>query len=116
MKDMLSAEDVSEEMKPLKARIAKMVENYEEALEKVKGCGNQEVVDFLARRLYDMTAWIIYSLLLVADASKAPELFSRSANVYVRMTEADSAAHKQYIDAFIADTAAADTLASFRAE
>ena len=50
------------------------------------------------------------------SASKAPELFSRSANVFVRLSEADSAAHKQYIDAFLADTAAADTLASFRAE
>ena len=115
IKEMLENE-VSEEMKPLKARVEKLLAVYEEAVEKVKDCGNQEVVDFLARRLYEMTAGIVFSLLLIDDASKAPELFSRSANVFVRLSEADSAAHKQYIDAFLADTAAADTLASFRAE
>lgn len=115
MKEMLEAE-VSDEMKPLQERVAAMVAAYEEALEKVKECGNQEVTDFLARRLYDMTAWIIYSLLLIEDASKAPEMFSASANVYLRMTEADCAAHAKYIGAFVADAAKADTLASFRAE
>ncbi|MBR0240177.1 MAG: acyl-CoA dehydrogenase, partial [Bacteroidales bacterium] len=115
IREMLENE-VSEEMKPLKARVEKLLAVYEEAVEKVKECGNQEVVDFLARRLYEMTAGIVFSLLLIDDASKAPELFSRSANVFVRLSEADSAAHKQYIDAFLADTAAADTLASFRAE
>ena len=34
-----------------------------------------------------MTAEIFMSLLIIADASKAPELFEKSANVYVRMTE-----------------------------
>jgi len=53
----------------------------------VKECGNQDRQDFLARRLYEMTAEIFMSLLIIADASKAPELFEKSANVYVRMTE-----------------------------
>ena len=112
---MLSGE-VSEAMKPLKARVEKMFAIYQDAIEKVKATENQEINDFLARRLYDMTAGIVYSLLLIEDASKAPELFERSANVYVRMVEAEAAAHKQYIDNFVADAAAADTLASFRAE
>ena len=113
--DMLAGE-VSEAMKPLKARVEKMFAIYQDAIEKVKATENQEINDFLARRLYDMTAGIVYSLLLIEDASKAPELFERSANVYVRMVEAEAAAHKQYIDNFVADAAAADTLASFRAE
>lgn len=86
MKEMLEGE-VSEEMKPLKQRIAKLIDLYEEALEKVKADDNQDEQDFLARRLYNMTAVIIQSLLLIEDASKASDLFAKSANVLVRMAE-----------------------------
>ena len=55
MKEMLEAE-VSDSMKPLRDRVAKMVEQYEAAVNYVKEAQNQEVHDFLARRLYDMTA------------------------------------------------------------
>ena len=109
IKDMMQSE-VSEEMKPLKARIAQLVDLYERAVGYVKELGNQEVHDFLARRLYDMTAEIIMSLLIIDDASRAPELFSKSANVYVRMTEEDVCAKAYYVMHFTE----AD-LASFRA-
>ena len=32
----------------------------------------------------DMTAELVMSLLIIRDAAKAPELFEKSANVYVR--------------------------------
>ena len=86
MKEMLEKE-VSDEMKPLKVRVEGMVKNYEEALNYVKELNNQDAQDFLARRLYDMTAEIMMSLLILDDASRAPELFAKSANVYVRMAE-----------------------------
>ena len=86
MKEMLEKE-VSDEMKPLKVRVEGMVKNYEEALNYVKELNNQDAQDFLARRLYDMTAEIMMSLLILDDASHAPELFAKSANVYVRMAE-----------------------------
>lgn len=95
--------EVSDDMKPLRKRIAKMVELYTEAVEKVKADGNQDEHDFLGRRLYDMTADIIMSLLITEDASKAPELFAKSANVYVRMAEEEVVGHAAYVKAFNAD-------------
>ena len=99
MKEML-ANDVCDCMKDLKARVERLVALYEEALEKVKASECQDTIDFLARRLYNMTAGIIESLLLIEDASKAPELFEKSANVFVRMTEEEVAGSVAYIKAF----------------
>ena len=98
-KEMLEGE-VSEEMKPLKQRIARLIDLYEEALEKVKADDNQDEQDFLARRLYNMTAVIIQSLLLIDDASKASDLFAKSANVLVRMAEEEVTGSSAYIKAF----------------
>lgn len=102
MKEMLE-NPVSDSMQPLKARIAKLVALYEEALNKVNGDENQDEHDFLARRLYDMTSEIIMSLLIIADASKAPELFEKSANVYVRMAEENVIGKAAYVKAFNVD-------------
>jgi alkylation response protein AidB-like acyl-CoA dehydrogenase len=102
MKEMLET-PVSDNLQPLKVRIAELVALYEEALNKVNSDENQEQHDFLARRLYDMTAEIIMSLLICIDASKAPELFEKSANVYVRMAEEDVIGKAAYIKAFKAE-------------
>ena len=109
MKEMLEAE-VCDCMKPLHARVAKMVEQYEAAITAVKDAQNQEVHDFLGRRLYDMTAEIIMSLLIIEDASRAPELFKKSAHVYVRMAEENVQGKAAYIQNF-----KAEDLAAFRA-
>ena len=98
MKEML--EQPTTAMQPLQVRIAKLVAHYEEALNKVNADENQEEQDFLARRLYDMTAEIIMSLLIIADAEKAPELFEKSANVYVRMAEESVIGKAAYINSF----------------
>ncbi len=102
MREMLSAE-VSEEMKPLQIRTGKMVEMYEQAVNYVKEAGSQEVHDFLARRLYDMTGDILMSLLIIDDASRAPELFLKSANVYVRHAEEEVIGKAAYVKSFIAE-------------
>lgn len=102
MKEMLET-PVSDNLQPLKVRIAELVDLYEEALNKLNSNENQEQHDFLARRLYDMTAEIIMSLLICIDASKAPELFEKSANVYVRMAEEDVIGKAAYIKAFKAE-------------
>ncbi len=99
IKEMLN-EEVSENLLPLKERVAKMAERYAEAVEKVKDSGNQAEHDFLARRLYDMTADVIMSLLILADATKAPELFAKSAQVYVRAAEEEVVGHAAYVMAF----------------
>ncbi len=99
IKEMLETE-VCDCVKPLQTRVAKLVELYEDALNYVKEANNQDMHDFLARRLYDMTAEIIMSLLIIEDATSAPELFKKSANVYVRMTEEDVIGKVAYIKSF----------------
>lgn len=96
-------EEVSEELKPYKERIAKCVKLYEEAIEKVKAEDNQEVHDFLGRRLYNMTGDIVMSLLLINDASKAPELYAKSAKVYARLAEEEIIGHAAFVQAFVID-------------
>ena len=48
----------------------------------------------------DMTAELVMSLLIIRDAAKAPELFEKSANVYVRMAEEDVCGKAAYIKNF----------------
>lgn len=102
IKEMLEKE-VAPEFKALKERVAKMVEKYEDAINYVKAAGNNDLHDFLARRLYEMTAEIIMSLLILDDATRAPELFAKSANVYVRYAEGTVAGHYAYIKEFKAE-------------
>ena len=109
IKEMLESE-VSDDLKPLKDRVAKLVDLYEAAINKVKEANDQAVHDFLARRLYNMTGDIVMSLLILDDATKAPELFAKSANVYVRMAEEEVLGHSSYIQNF-----KAEDLESFKA-
>lgn len=102
MKEMLQGE-VSESLKPLQERVAKLVATYEACLDKVKAGANQDEHDFLGRRLYDMTADIVASLLILDDATRAPELIEKSANVFVRMAEEEVMGKAAYIQAFHAD-------------
>ena len=99
IKEMLENE-VSDDLKALKERVAKLVDLYEAAINKVKEANDQAVHDFLARRLYNMTGDIVMSLLILDDATKSPELFAKSANVYVRMAEEEVLGHSAYIQNF----------------
>ncbi|MBR6283929.1 MAG: acyl-CoA dehydrogenase, partial [Muribaculaceae bacterium] len=109
IREMLLTE-VADNYKPFKERVAKMVDSYEGAIARVKEMDNLEAHDLLARRLYDMTAEIIMSLLILDDATQAPELFGKSAVVYVRMAEANVAGNCAYVAAF-----QPDELPAFRA-
>ena len=109
IKEMLESE-VSDDLKALKERVAKLVELYEAAINKVKEANDQAIHDFLARRLYNMTGDIVMSLLILDDATKAPEMFQKSANVYVRMAEEEVLGHSAYIQNF-----KAEDLESFKA-
>ena len=111
MKEMIQAELECDCMKALRERVAKLVELYEESIERINAENNQDLHDFLGRRLYNMTASIVESLLLIEDASKAPGLFAKSANVFVRHAEEEVISHAAYIKAF-----RADDLKNFQAE
>ena len=109
IKDML-AELPENANAALKARVEKLIPVYEEAIAYAKGLENQDAFDFLARRLYDMTCELVMSLLIIRDAAKCPELFEKSANVYVRMAEENVLGKAAYIKNF-----QVDDLVSFRA-
>ena len=100
IKEMAETLEVSADLAALKARVEALIPVYEDALAYVKGLGDQAAQDFLARRLYDMTCELVMSLLILADASKAPEMFTKSANVYVRMAEENVLGKAAYIKNF----------------
>ncbi len=93
-------EEVAPEFAGLKSTAAAMVKKYEEAVAKVNAAENDELHDFLARRLYEMAADCIMSLLIIKDASNRPDLFAKSANVYVRFAESEIEKHYNYVMKF----------------
>ena len=109
IREMLENE-TAPEFADLKARLAKMTDRFEEATNIVTSSSDKDVHDFLARRLYEMTGGLVMGLLLLDDATRAPELFTKSLNVYVRMVEAESAGHFEFIKNF-----KAEDLANYRA-
>ena len=90
----------SAEMEPLKARLVEMANKFEASMAKVKESQDQELLDFVARRLMEMAADIIMAHLLIQDATKAPELFAKSAVVYTNYVEAEIEKHQGYIGRF----------------
>ncbi|MFC2296813.1 MAG: acyl-CoA dehydrogenase family protein, partial [Prevotella sp.] len=110
MQEMLETE-VASDLKELKKRVNRCVELYAEAIEKLKTDDDQDEHDFLARRLYDMTGYIVMALMLLDDATNCPEEFTQSANVFARMAEEVCTGAHAYIMNF-----KADDLENFRAE
>ena len=93
----------SEEMQPLMDRIKEMTNKFEACTNAVKESGNQELLDFVARRLYEMAAVCVMSHLLIQDATTAPEMFGKSALVYVNYAEAEVEKHFNFIRKFKAE-------------
>ncbi len=109
IREMLE-ESFAPDLAALRDRLAALADRYEKSIEAVKALENQEAQDFLARRLYDMTGELIMSLLLLHDASLAPELFADSARVYARMAEENVIGKAAYIEQF-----SIEDLSAFRA-
>ena len=99
IREMLE-ESFAPDLAALRDRLAALADRYEKSIEAVKALESQEAQDFLARRLYDMTGELIMSLLLLHDASLAPELFADSARVYARMAEENIIGKASYIEHF----------------
>ena len=96
-------EQVIDELKPLQERIVEMTNKFEAATNLVKEAGNQELLDILARSLYEMAAVNVMANLLLQDASRAPELFANSAKVYVNLVESEVEKHFKFINSFKAE-------------
>ena len=84
-------------------RIQEMTAKFDACTCAVKDAQNQELLDFVARRLYEMAALNVMSCLLLQDAQKAPELFAKSLDVYVNYAEAEVEKHFNFIRKFQAD-------------
>ena len=101
-----AAEEVSEEMKPLQARVNAMAEQYFDIVGKID-TANKEYFDLQSRRLVEIAGHTIMAYLLVNDASKAPELFADSAKVYVNYAEGEVAKNMSMLKNIVADDLAA---------
>jgi hypothetical protein len=94
----LEQAEVAPELQGLKDRVVAMAVKYNAAVTKIVELKDQELLDFTARRLYEMAADIIMCHLILADATKAPELFATSANVYVNFAAAEIEKHASFVE------------------
>ena len=101
-----AAEEVSEEMKPLQARVNAMAEQYRDIVSKID-TANKDYFGLQSRRLVEIAGHTIMAYLLVNDASKAPELFADSAKVYVNYAEGEVAKNMSMLKNVVADDLAA---------
>ncbi len=101
-----AAGEYSEAVAPLKARLESMTAHFEHALETVKAADDADYVTFHARRLVEMAGHVIMGYLLIGDASREPDLFLKSAKVYVNYGEAEVTRHCTFIERFNRDDVA----------
>jgi len=88
------------ELDGLKARLASLVEIYEQLVSKVADTKDNEYIDFHARRLVECAGHICIGYLLLSDANQLPDEFRRSAEVYINYGEAEVKKIREFIDGF----------------
>lgn len=93
---------VAPEFEGLKNRLKELANKYEAIVTKITEEKDQELIDFAARRLVEMSAHLIMSHLMVQDASKN-DLFTESAHVYVRFAESEIDKHVTFLCKFDKD-------------
>jgi alkylation response protein AidB-like acyl-CoA dehydrogenase len=94
------AEQLNPELDALKARLAKMVEIYEQLVLAVTETKDNEYIDFQARRLVECAGHIVLGYLLLSDTNHNPETFRRSAEVYINYGEAEVNKIRDFINDF----------------
>ena len=96
----LLATEVPSSLASAKASLAKAAEELNASIEKVKSFGDQEVTDFLGRRLFQMTGMTLMGLLLLSDAARCEELFAGSARIFAGLAAETAAGHSAFIASF----------------
>lgn len=94
--------EILPELEPLRDRLKAMREKYAAAVEHVLAAKDNELLDFLARRLVEMAGNIIMGHLLLLDTTRN-EKFAASARTYINMGEAEVEKHASFIGNFTAD-------------
>ena len=98
----LEQQNVSPELESLLSRLKAMGAKYAEAVSKVADSKDQELIDFTARKLVEMSAYLIMGHLLLQDASQNA-IFANSAQVFTRFAEAEVEKNASFIARFSKD-------------
>ncbi|MDE6324513.1 MAG: acyl-CoA dehydrogenase family protein [Paramuribaculum sp.] len=93
------SQTIAENLEPLRETLKAMTAKYETSVAKVLEVKDSTYTDFMARRMVEMAGNIIMGYLLLIDASRSDE-FTRSAEVYVKLGEAEVAKHADFINNF----------------
>ena len=95
--DLFAENEIAPEYAALKARVEQMAEKYKAAVQKVVDLKNDEFKDFCSRHLYEMAADTVMSILILRNATQRPDLFDKSAKVYVRYAAAEVEKHADFV-------------------
>ena len=93
------SQEIAESLQPLRETLKAMTATYEAAVATVLEAKDQTYTDFMARRMVEMAGNIIMGYLLLLDANRSAD-FTRSAEVYVKLGEAEVAKHADFIANF----------------
>lgn len=93
------AQEIREDLQPLRAALIDMTSKYEAAVAKVAEVKDAAYTDFMARRMVEMAGNIIMGYLLLQDANRN-ETFVKSAEVYNKIAQAEVAKHADFIANF----------------
>ena len=91
------AQPCAESLEPLRNRLLDMTSKYAASVNKITETKNQELLDLTARRLVEMAAYTIMGHLLLQDASENPELFEKTAQVFIRWAESEVDKHAMFV-------------------
>jgi hypothetical protein len=96
---------VNPDFDSIKKRLAALTNLFEATVNRIVEAKNQELLDFVARRLVEMAGHIIQSYLLIIDASRdTEEQFRKSAFIYSKFAETEVRKHADFIKDFEADS------------
>ena len=87
--------ELKPELEKFRRILISLTQDYEEAVEKVIAIGDNEFIDFHARRLVEMAGYIIMSYLLILDANRDMSHF-RSAQVFNKMAKGEVKARAEF--------------------
>lgn len=90
------AQEVPYDMGEVHKKLVAMRKQYEAAVERVLGFGDNEMIDFHARRMVEMAAHIVISYLLMHQSALCED-YKSSTEVYVKYGQAQNFASAEYI-------------------
>jgi alkylation response protein AidB-like acyl-CoA dehydrogenase len=97
------AQHVAPELDALKKQLMLMTEAYEAIVARVVETKDGEYIDFHARRLVESAGYVVMGYLLLLDTDRNPELFRRSAEVYINYGASEVEKHRKFIENFDAE-------------